>query len=222
MESRILVFLLRAASIAAGFAMLAGCAGRPVSEAAGDPSVPVIEPQVERREIREPDIDTENFELGAYVGFMSVEDFGSNSVFGARLAYHVSEHLFIEGTWGRTDTDETSFEKLSGGAKLLSESDRELSYYDVSIGYNLLPGEVFIGRNRAYNSALYVLAGAGNTNFGGDDFFTLVFGAGYRILPTDSLAVHFDVRDHLFDSDILGDEKTTHNIEFNLGMTFYF
>jgi outer membrane beta-barrel protein len=184
--------------------------------------LPVIQPEVDRREVSEADIDTENFEIGAYLGYMSVEDFGTNFVYGARLAYHLSEKFFVEGTYGTTDTDETSFEKLSGGAPLLSDDDRELTYYDISVGYNLLPGEVFVGSDLAMNSALYVLAGVGNTDFADDNYFTVVLGAGYRVLPTDSIAVHFAVRDHMFDSDLLGDSKVTHNIEFNLGLTYFF
>jgi outer membrane beta-barrel protein len=92
----------------------------------------------------------------------------------------------------------------------------------LSLGFNLLPGEAFIGRNWALNSSLYAIAGVGNTEFAGDDFFTVSFGAGYRMLPIDWLALHFDVRDRMFDTDLLGDEKTTHNIEFTLGMTFFF
>ena len=61
----------------------------------GEPSdKPIIDPQVERREIRRTRIDTEDFELGAYVGVLSIEDFESNVVYGARLAYHLTEgHL---------------------------------------------------------------------------------------------------------------------------------
>ena len=42
-------------------------------------------------------IDTEDFELGAYVGMLSIEDFESNVVYGARLAYHLTEDFFLEG-----------------------------------------------------------------------------------------------------------------------------
>jgi outer membrane beta-barrel protein len=222
MESRILVFLLRGLAVL-GIVALTGCGrGGMTVDASADAEVPVINPQVERRDIRPADIDTEDFELGAYVGFMSVEDFGSNAVYGATLAYHVSEHWFVQGTYGQTDTEETSFEILSGGAQLLSDDQRTLKYYDLSLGFNLLPGEAFIGRNWALNSSLYATAGVGNTGFAGDDFFTVSFGAGYRMLPIDWLALHFDVRDRMFDTDLLGDEKTTHNIEFTLGMTFFF
>jgi outer membrane beta-barrel protein len=117
--------------------------------------------------------------------------------------------------------DKSSAEIL-GNYDLSFGSDRKYKYYDLSLGYNLLPGEVFIGRNRAFNSAFYVVAGAGNTTFHDEDMFTLSFGGGYRILATDAIGLHFDVRDHLFDDDISGEDKTTHNIEFTLGLSWFF
>ncbi len=222
MESRILIFLLKQLPVLAVLVALTACGGRPVQDNSADAEVPVVNPQVARRDVAEPKIDRENFELGASFGLMSVEDFGSNSTWGLRAAYHISESFFVLGTYGETDTDETSFEVLSGGAPLLSEDQRKLEYYDISLGYNLLPGEVFIGKNWAFNSALYLLVGAGNTSFADDDFFTLALGAGYRVLANDWLALNFEVRDHLFDTDLLGKDKTTHNIEFSFGLSFFF
>ena len=48
---------------------------------------------------------------------------------------------YRSATYGQTDVGLTSFEKLSGGAPVLTSSQREFSYYDISAGYNLLPGE---------------------------------------------------------------------------------
>jgi outer membrane beta-barrel protein len=222
MEGWIRIFLLRAVAAALAMAIISGCAGRQAVDGGVDESEAVIQPEVERREIKPAKIDTEDFEIGAYIGIKSVEDFETNAVYGARLAYHISENFFIEGTYGRTDVGETSFEKLSGGAPILTDSQREYSYYDLSAGYNLLPGEVFFGRNRAFSSALYVLAGAGNTDFAGDDYFTIVIGAGYRMLLKDWLATHITVRDHMFSTDLLGSSKTTHNIEMTLSLTTFF
>lgn len=182
----------------------------------------VINPEVERRDVKEAAIDREDFEIGAFVGIMSVEDFGSNAVYGARFAYHITEGMFVEGSVGRTDAGLTSFESLSGGARLLTDSERELTYYNVSLGYNILPGEVFIGEGRAYNTQLYVIAGLGSTRFAGDDRFTVNVGAGYRFLLTDAVALHLDFRDHLFDIDLLGEDKTAHNLEAHLGFTVFF
>ncbi|HEX7114464.1 MAG TPA: outer membrane beta-barrel domain-containing protein [Steroidobacter sp.] len=183
---------------------------------------PIIEPQVERREIRRTRIDTEDFELGAYVGILSIEDFESNAVYGARLAYHLTEDFFLEATVGQSRAGRTSYENLSGSAELLTDDERDYTYYALSAGWNALPGEIFIGRNRAYNSAFYLVAGIGSTRFAGDDRFTVSGGFGYRILPADWIAVHFDVRDHVYDIDILGEKKIVNNLEAHLGLSIFF
>jgi hypothetical protein len=36
------------------------------------------------------------------------------------------------------------------------------------------------------------------------------------------VTLHLDFRDHLFDTDLLGEQKTVHNIEAHMGMTFFF
>ena len=226
MESRFRVLFL----IAVVFA-LPGCAatknlfGSGPDEApppSSEPPGQVIDPEVARRAIHEPGIDREDFEVGAFIGIMSIEDFGSDVVYGARFAYHVTEGFFIEGTVGQTEAGLTSFEVLSGGAPIIAEDDRTFTYYNLNVGYNLLPGEGFIGEGRAYNTNFYLIAGLGSTNFAGDDRFTVNFGAGYRFLLNDSIALHVDFRDHLFDIDLLGEEKTTHNLEGHLGVTWFF
>jgi len=218
MESRIFVLFLIAGAV---LATLTGCGTNQVVVQT-DEQPAVIEPEVARRDIRIADIDTENFEVGAFIGQMSVEDFGVNTVVGARLAYHLTENFFTEVSIGRVDTEETSFERLSGAAQLLTDADRELTYYNVSLGYNILPGESFFGENRALNTSLYVIGGVGKTNFAGDDRFTLNLGLGLRVMPRDWFAIHADIRDHIFDIDLLGQEKTSHNFEAHFGATFFF
>ena len=227
MESRFLILLLRRAvlvalGIVAATPALAADAVEAAPEGEAAARQRVIEPEIERRDIERPRIDTEDFEVGLYGGIMSVEDFGTNSVLGVRFAYHISEAFQLEATYGQTDTEKTSFELLSGGAQLLDDEERKLTYYDLTFGWNILPGEAFFGRRHAYNSALYLIGGAGSTEFAGDDHFTAVVGMGFRMLPNDWLAVHADVRDHLFDTDLLGEKKTAHNIEAVVGLTIFF
>ena len=92
----------------------------------------------------------------------------------------------------------------------------------MNLGYNILPGEGFVGEGRAYNTALYISGGLGATRFAGDDRFSVNFGAGYRFLLNDSIALHLDFRDHLYDIDLFGEEKTVHNLEGTLGVTVFF
>jgi outer membrane beta-barrel protein len=218
MESRFLVlFLTAVVAFSSG-----GCSRQravPV-EQAGQP--PVIEPEIERREIEPARIDTEDFEVGVYAGQLSVEDFGVNTVAGAHFTYHVTEGFFVDVSAAQSDTDRTSFERLSGAAQLLTDSERDYSYYNVSLGYNILPGESFVGRNRAFNSSVYLIGGVGKTDFAGDDRFTLNIGVGMRLMPLDWLAVHADFRDYIYDIDLLGQEKTSHNLEARIGVSFFF
>lgn len=183
---------------------------------------PLVVREPERRQVKVADIDTENWEIGVFAGLMSVEDFGANPVVGLRLAYHVTEDFFLEAAYGRTTLGKTSFERLSGGALLLTDEQRKMSYYNVSVGWNLFPGEAFVTRRWAFKGGVYAIAGAGSTKFGGDDRFTVNAGVGYRLIPTDWLAFHLDVRDHIFESDLLGTKEVRHNIEFSTGLTVFF
>lgn len=228
MEGRFRIFLLMT-SLAAlpGCAMFGGERSRAPDdvravESPGRAAEPIIEAEVERREIARPRIDTEDFEAGAYVGIMSIEDFGTSVVYGVRLAYHVNEDLFVEATLGRSQAGKTSYERLSGSVELLTDGERDYQYYALSLGWNALPGEIFLGANRAYNTALYLIGGIGSTRFAGDDRFTANAGLGYRLLITDTVAVHLDFRDQMFDIDLLGSSKTSHNLETHLGLTAFF
>jgi outer membrane beta-barrel protein len=233
METRTRVLLLIAL-----LAPLSGCASfhwpwrpkepPPPAEAAsqyGDESAAtprIVDPQVERRVIKVPKIDAENVEIGAYFGALSIEDFGTNPVYGVRAAYHVTEDFFFEANVGRSTAGKTSFETLAGNIQLLTSDERRFTYYNLSLGYNFLPGEVYIGRNLAMNSAMYLIGGIGSTKFAGDQRFTVNFGAGYRVLPTDWLAIHIDVQDLVFQSDLLGKDKLTNNLGAYIGATVFF
>jgi outer membrane beta-barrel protein len=181
----------------------------------------LIDPNIERREINESDIDTEDFEIGVFGGFVVIEDFESSAVVGVSLAYHINENLFLEARYAQATAGQTSFEKLSGGAPFLTEEERDYTYYNLSIGYNI-NGETFFTDNLVFNSDIYFTLGAGSTEFGGDDRFTISAGAGYRLLFTDFWALKVDVRDHVFTSDIIGVEKDVHNIAITLSTTFFF
>jgi len=182
----------------------------------------VIEPNVARRKIKTPRIDNENWEVGAGLGFLSIEDFGTSSTYAAQLSYHVTEDFFFRLDAGQSTAGETSFETLGGDIELLTGDERRFTYYSLSLGYNFLPGEVYLGRNLAMNSTFYVLGGIGSVDFAGDNRLTINLGAGYRVLPTDWLAISIGVQDRVFDSDLLGETKVTNNIEMLLSATVFF
>jgi outer membrane beta-barrel protein len=216
MDSRIQLFLVAA---------LMGSISAPNAIAAQPKDLelePLVVREPERREVKVDDIDSENFEIGAYGGVLDVQDFGSNPVYGVRAAYHVTEDFFLEGLYGRSELGKTSFEKLSGNVELLTDDDRQFSYYNLSVGYNILPGEAFVGRKYAFRGGLYLIAGAGSSDFAGDQRFTISGGFGYRMAATDWLSLRIDVRDYVFESDLLGSNETLNNLEFTGGLTVFF
>ena len=76
----------------------------------------------------------------------------------------MTEDFFFEANFGRSTAGETSFETLGGNVELLTRRERRFTYYNLSLGYNFLPGEVYIGRNLAMNSALYWGASAARSS----------------------------------------------------------
>ena len=183
---------------------------------------PVIRPEIVRRHAKTPRIKSSNFEIGAHFGVLSIEDFGSHPTYGVDLAYHVTEDFFLRAEIGRATAGRTSFETLGGNIQLLTEGERKFTYYDLGLGYNFLPGEAFLGSRHAMTSNFYVLAGVGATQFAGDKKFTVNVGAGYQVLPVDWLTVRLGVEDHIFQTDLLGANKLTNNLEAVLGTTVFF
>lgn len=223
MEGRILgVFLMRVAMILMVAASWFGvaCAEEGTDEVIGGD--PLFDPEVERREIGEIRIDARDLEIGVYAGVLSIEDFGSDVMIAASLGYHITEDVFVEAMFGAGEAGRTSFELLAGDVTLLTDAQRDYRYYNVSLGYHLLPGESFIGGERAFNSAMYVAGGIGATEFAGDRRLTWNIGVGYRILFRDWLSLRVDIRDHLFDIDVIGEDKTTHNIAIAGGISVFF
>lgn len=182
----------------------------------------IITPDIERRQIKEDDLDSEDFEMGMFFGLLSIEDFGTGSVAGVSIAYHISEDFFVEGAYATSRAQETSYELLSGGVELLTDEERDFTYYNVSLGYNFFPGQVYIWDKWAFNSNFYLMFGAGNTEFAGNEYFTYNFGAGLRFYGTDWLALDISMRDHAFEHEIFGESKATNNLETRIGLSLYF
>ena len=124
----------------------------------------VVIPQVDRRDIEKPKFPSNDFEIGLFTGSYATQNFGSSWVYGARIGYHITEDFFVEGVYGQTKVSDELFRQILPGGIFLKDTEK-LSYYNLSIGYNLFPGEIFIGGRRAKPSQFYLIAGAGTTKF---------------------------------------------------------
>ena len=181
----------------------------------------VIVPQVDRRDVKPPKYPSKDFSVTAFGGVYAVENFGTAGVGGLRLGYQITEDFFAEAAYGRTKISDEAY-RVGRPGGILNQPSAPMTYYNVSVGYNLLPGEVFFGRNLAKATQGYIVAGAGSTSFAGQRWQTVNVGFGLRLLLKDWFAVQADVRDHIFSNDLLGKRKSTHNPEITTGLTVFF
>lgn len=185
----------------------------------------VIVPQIDRRDVKLPRFPSNDFEGGLFTGTYSTENFGASWVKGVRLGYHVTEDVFVEAVYGQTKVSDENFREILPGG-IFTNSKEKLSYYNLSAGFNVLPGEVFFGRQRAMASALYLIGGVGTTQITikGDKQRQQTFnvGLGLRVFLADWAALQVDMRDHIFSLDLLGKRQSTQNLELTAGVTVNF
>ncbi len=175
---------------------------------------------LDREEYIVPWIDTENAEVSIFGGGINFDNFNTKGSYGASLAYHINEDMFLELSY--LESEVSDFELRSLGAPQLPSVEEPVYYTSLSLGMNMLPGEIFILDRWVFSSTFYLIGGVGNTNFADDDKFTFNVGFGYRVYLTDWLSLRLEARDHMFDNEIQGEEALRHNFEFRLGTSIFF
>src|SRR3990167_5941233 len=116
----------------------------------------VIVPEVERREVKLPRFPSKDFEIGVFAGTYATQNFGASAIAGLKAGYHISEDVFVEARYAATRVSDESFRQVLPGGIFPNEKET-LSYYNLSAGVNVLPGEVFIGSRRAKATAVYLI-----------------------------------------------------------------
>lgn len=181
----------------------------------------VVTPEdIERDEFVVPWIDTENAEISIFGGGMNFDNFSTEGSYGASLAYHINEDMFLELTY--LESEVSDFELRSLGAPQFPSVVEPVYYTSLSMGMNMLPGEIFILDRWVLSSTFYLIGGVGNTDFSEDDKFTFNVGFGYRVYLTDWLSLRLEARNHMFENTIQGEESLRHNFEFRLGTSVFF
>ena len=182
----------------------------------------VIEPDIERRDITVPDIKAEDIEVSVLTGVLSIENFGSQAVYGLRGAYHITEDFFAEATYGVSTVSDTVFRNEPTGAIFANETE-DVSYFNLALGVNLFPGEAFLAGRWSVGSDVYLRMGVGAFDFVGESKQMFNLGLGLRFLLNDWLTAHIGMEDLIFESDILsGQNRITHNFQMHLGLGMYF
>jgi outer membrane beta-barrel protein len=214
------LLLMATAALACGTAFAQQSAAPSSPAASGNPQV--IEPQVQRRDVKLPKFPSRDIEFGIYGGLYATENFGSAGASGLRLGYHITEDFFVSASVGRSKATDEAFRQIFPGGGIVPGGSQTLTYYSISAGYNLINGEAFFGRNTAKPFQVYLVAGVGSTEFVSQKKQTVHVGFGGRLYLHDRFAIQADVRNHMFPLDLLGKRTSTHNPEVTVGITTYF
>lgn len=184
-------------------------------------SVTIIQPTKKVDKVTPLAIDTEKFELGLFLGMLSVEDFATNPSQGISFTYHIDSKFIAQLDYGISDVGRATFEDVIGG-DFLSNSDEKFEYIQVQAGYQIFHGRSFLSSKSKYNSHLYLMGGIESVQFAGNSEVGLILGTSYKIVLTDWLTWNISLRDHIFKREFISDSKITNNIEMTVGFNALF
>lgn len=165
-------------------------------------------------------IDSEYFDVGVFTGILNIEDFNSEYIVGGNVTFNANEKFFMQFNYFQTDASLSSYEKVEG--PYFSGSDRNFTHYDFLVGYNLFLGEQFFSGTEAKLSSLYLVAGVGDTEFGGEGSFSYTAGIGYQVALKRNVLMRIDYRDYIYDTNIIGENSTVHNTALTASLSYLF
>lgn len=166
-------------------------------------------------------IDSEVFDLGVTAGVVNIADFNGEWTFGVSATFQASEDFFLQYNFLQADSSPSAYENSQG--LLFEGGDRTFRHYDLLVGYKLFQGELFSSGEQTRLSSLYLVGGAGETRFGGEENFTTTLGVGYEVALTRDLLVRFDYRTYLYESNLIADEeRSVTSNQISAGVSYLF
>ncbi|VUD68842.1 hypothetical protein TDB9533_04201 [Thalassocella blandensis] len=179
--------------------------------------IKIIEPQAPTEAAKSAAIDTEHFEIGINLGLLTVEDFNTNPMYGVWGNYYINEKFFAYVGYGTSDTEKSNAEGVFD-----FNPDKTFDFASVGVGYRVLNGRSFWGKNRKYNTGLFAVAGVEQVDFAEDSGTGFMIGLSHKTVLTDYLALNIDLKDHIVSRTFVGEDKMTQNIEFTVGLSTFF
>ncbi|PCK10008.1 MAG: outer membrane beta-barrel domain-containing protein [Alteromonadaceae bacterium] len=166
------------------------------------------------------DINNEVFELGITVGALAIQDFNTEPSLGINATFNASEDFFLQLSYLFADASRSSFEASQG--QFFEGSDRTFSHYSVLLGYNIFQGEIYPKDGKSTLTALYVVGGVGNVDFGGENNFSTIFGVGYKLGLTRRINLRLDFRSLVYESNLVAEGETSYNNQLTVGVGYLF
>ncbi len=149
-------------------------------------------------------------------GVYAASGFGTNPYVAGRYSYFLpGRRWFVEASLGFSSLQSDVLETVSQAQVFETET---LYTYEFVLAYDPNP----------LGLIPYITGGVAGLNQGGQNTFSAVLGLGKRIplgnfLSSDQFSFRYDVRDQIFSQQINNAEPfVAHNIQFSLGLQYYF
>jgi len=138
-------------------------------EPQGEPSIHRTAGQAPRGE--DTEIKAKDFELGGYFGALSIQDFGTIRSTACARPTTCRRTFSWRPFLARSKAGPPPVSRMcSRRFTVVSDSGRRLTYYDLDVGYNVLPGESFLGRGTCVQFQPCMLTvGMGDVKFADKD-----------------------------------------------------
>jgi hypothetical protein len=154
--------------------------------------------------------------LSLSAGVYAASGFGTNPYVAARYDYFLpGRRFFVEASVGFSSLESEVLQSVAQSQVFETET---LYTYEFVLAYDPNPAGLIP----------YITGGVAGLNQGGQNTFSGVLGLGKRIpmgnfLGSDQWSFRYDVRDQIFSQQINNaDPFIAHNIQFSLGLQFYF
>jgi outer membrane beta-barrel protein len=174
-----------------------------------------VDPNIKRPEVQVKRIKAQDYELGGYAEGIVLDRNHSVGLYGVRAAYHKTDKLFVEGNIAFSS--KIGFEDIRQIAGASDDAGLDYSTYEFSVGYDLIPGDLYITQSYTLPFSFYAIGGVGYVDYEGDGNLAYSYGGGLRVTPTDYFAIRFEVRNQAW-----SDKKTNDNATFSVGVSGFF
>ncbi len=176
----------------------------------------LVHPHISQEEFKEARIDSENFEIIAYLGTYNIEHFDTQGIFGVKGSFHLNHRFFIDVDYGSSS--------ISGRLDPTNAStavDESLIRYDASLGYNFFEGTVFWENGFALHNEFYVKYGKGKLEINNVKNNLGSLSIGTRLLhPNDKLVLQLALnKDSIESGGAIADSSA---LKFFVGLGIYF
>ena len=194
-----------------------------IGEASGK-KITVITPKKEVEQVDSAQIDEERFEIGAFVGSLSVQEFDTVFLAGITGSFHINSRFMASLRYGQSNPVEASFERFNEGVNFVPDRDDGFRFVALEGSIKISETRSYLGKRDRYkySSRLYFDLGIENVQFAGNDEIGFSLGLNYKVVVTDWLTANLIFKDHIVEREFLGEDKLSQNLEISIGFSGLF